>query len=349
MRRRPAIGHLAATCILLASILPACPAETALRDPPYPKIVKWNVSVPITILSQYTGLAVGLDGRIWVSDLWDREFLIFDRFRKFTTISSGSFAPLWMTRGADGDLYAVNGDTDILKVDPTGNMTTITLGQVAYSGISEGPDGSVWVPEQSEVGRIFLDGTVREYPMLSGDMVEIGTSVTQVPGGDVWFVAYTPDYAHYLASMNPYSGAITKHGAAHACGTGTVAPLIAAPDGRVWVVCGDLYDGYEFDGFGPIDVTRVPWPGDLGFTMVGGYDNAAIGPDNAIWIVGQNVVNNLQAGGAILRFDLVTHKLHKYLPPDENYDWANGLTFDARGNLWAGTNSGEIQEVILQQ
>jgi hypothetical protein len=92
----------------------------------------------------------------------------------------------------------------------------------------------------------------------------------------------------------------------------------------------------------------VLWPHDLGFTTVGGYDNAAIGPDNAIWIVGQNVVNGVVAGGAVVRFDLVTHKVHKYLPPNQDYSWQNGLTFDAHGNLWAGTGNGEIQELILR-
>src|ERR1700731_2246270 len=233
---RLSVGQKAAICILLLAALMPLTAESMPHAPPDPKVLKWKVSVPISIQSQYQGLAVGLDGRVWVSDLWDRKFLIFDSFRKFTTISSGSFAPLWMTRGSDGNLYANGSGTLILKVDPKGNMTTIAGGQPADRAVSEGPDGSVWVPEVSEVGRIFVDGTVREYPMLSGDMVENGTAITQAAGGDVWFDAFTPDYDHYLASMNPHSGVISKH-SAHACGTGTPAPIIAAPDGRVWVVC----------------------------------------------------------------------------------------------------------------
>ena len=103
-----------------------------------------------------------------------------------------------------------------------------------------------------------------------------------------------------------------------------------------------VYDGFEPGG----GVVRIPWPKKLAFTMVGGYNNAIVGPDNAIWIAGQNVVNDVVAGGAFVRFDLVSHTFRKYTAP-QGYWWENGLAFDSSGNIWAGTDNGQVQELLL--
>lgn len=344
MARVSAIGLVGAVCFTTLSAISASHASAS--DQASAPHGTWRQSVPIHTYSQYVGFALGLDGRVWVGDEIDREFLVFESWGKFTTISTGSFTPLWMARGSDGNIYVNESTQTILKVTPAGTQTTISVGQPAGNGISAGPDGSVWVAEQSEIGRIYPNGTVREYPVIGGDMVESGTSISQSQGGDVWFDAYTPGYAHYLASMNPNKGAIRKH-SIDSCGANNVWPIIAGPDGRVWVVCGDLSLPSYMDGFGEGGVTRVRLPEHLNFAIVGGYDNAVVGADNAIWIVGQNIVNDIDVGGAILRFDLVSHKFHKYVAP-KGYEWASGLTFDAHGNVWAGCNNGTIQELILR-
>lgn len=328
--------------ICFAAVAAICPTWSWGWDGSGAPHGTWRHSVPISPYSQYVGFALGLDGRVWAGDEIDKEFLVFDSWGKFTTISTGSFVPLWMTRGSDGNLYVSGSDQTILKVTPAGTQTTVSLGQRAGGGISAGPDGSVWVAEQSEVGRIYPGGKVREYPVETGDDVSYSTAITQAAGGDVWFDAETPGYSYYLASMNPNTGQIKKH-FIDSCGSNEIWPMVAAADGRVWAMCDNYIDGFETEG----GVTRVRFPANLNFAMVGGYDNAVAGPDNAIWIVGQNIVNGLDAGGAILRFDLVSHKFHKYVAPD-GYEWASGLAFDAHGNVWAGCNDGEIQELILR-
>jgi len=314
------------------------PAAPSREDP------TWRIWTPLDSFDQYGGAALGLDGHIWFADQTGTVLLRFDENGKFTTVSTGSYSLERMARGPNGSLLATTGYySTIVRFSPSGQFTTLTIGQPANGAITAGPDGSIWIPEESEVGRILPDGSVREYPLASGDRLGGGTSVTRQMGGDVWFDAGTPGYSYYLASMNPETGRITKH-FQDSCGA-YVWPTVAAPDGRVWAVCKGTFDGFGSDG----GVVRVPWPANLGFAMVGAYDNAVIGPDNAIWIAGQDVVNGLAISAAFLRFDLVTHKFHKYAAPDSGYAWDAAFAFDPRGNIWAGTYNGQVQEIIFHR
>ncbi|HEX9158776.1 MAG TPA: hypothetical protein VF835_00995 [Rhizomicrobium sp.] len=298
----------------------------------------WRMFTPLDQFDEYGGATLGLDGRVWFADQTGTAFVVFNERGKYTTVSTGSYALERTARGPNGDIYATTGySPTIVRFSlPTGKVTTLTLGQSANGAITAGPDGSIWIPEESEVGRILSDGTVREYPV--GDSLGGGTAITEQMGGDVWF-----DAGNYLASMHPSNGAITKH-LDDACGE-YVLPTVAAPDGLVWAVCKGYLDGFTRSGV----AQRVPLPADLGFGIVGGYDNALVGPDNAIWIAGQNVVNNVAVSAAFVRFDLVTHKLHKFVPPNESYEWDAAFTFDPAGDLWGGTDNGQVQEIIFRR
>lgn len=319
----------------------------AAGDAPKTKAPEWRMWVPLSQFDQYNGAVLGLDGRIWFADQTGNEFVVFSANGKFTTISTArSFANI--ARGPAGDIYGTTGDYQtILRYSADGKITTFTLGQDANGAITAGPDGSIWIPETSEIGRILPNGTVREYPLPQGEEVGGGTSTSQQMGGDVWFDASTANYSRYLGAMNPYTGKIREY-FRDDCG-GYVYPEVAAPDGRVWSVCGEILDAQGYmDGFAREEKTvRVPWPENLGFVPVGGYNNAQIGPDNAVWIAGQNIVNGVDVSAAFVRFDLITHKFHKYVPPDDNFQWDASFAFDPAGNLWAGTNNGEVQEIVL--
>jgi streptogramin lyase len=328
------------------SILSPCLAGNAAPSAGEAPVKKpeWRMWTPQEAYDQYNGATLGLDGRIWIADQTRDTLLVFDQGGKFTTISTSPYFLDRTTRGPDGSIFATTGyASTIIRDSPAGKFTSVTLGQAANGAIAAGPDGSIWIPEESELGRILPDGSVREYPLAQGDAMSGGTSVTQQMGGDVWFDAETPGYSYYLASMNPANGAIKKH-FEDLCGE-KVLPTIAAPDGRVWAVCNGYFDGFGRDG----GVERVAWPPNLGFGMVGAYDNAVIGPDNAIWIAGLDVINNQGVSAAFLRFDLVSHNFQKYDPPNTNYTWDAALAFDPAGNLWAGTENGEVQEVIVRR
>lgn len=323
-------------------------AAHAADTPPETKSPEWRMWVPLGQFDEYGGAVLGLDGRIWFADQTGTAFVVFSGNGKFTTVSTGGLSLERIARGPAGDIYATTGDyPTIVRFSPDGTTSTFTLGQYANGAITAGPDGSIWIPEESEVGRILPNGTVREYPLPQGGALGGGTATSQQMGGDVWFDASTPDFARYLGAMNPETGKIREYFRDN-CG-GYVYPEVAAPDGRVWSVCGDiLYEQGHMDGFArDAKVVRVRWPKDFGFAIVGGYNNALVGPDNAIWITGQNVVNGVAVSAAFVRFDLITHKFRKYVPPNDNFEWDASFTFDPAGNIWAGTYNGQVQEVVL--
>lgn len=335
---------------LLAASFFGLPFGAAGATDNVPKPPEWRLWVPLGQFDQYNSAVLGLDGRIWFADQTGTAFVVFSENGKFTTVSTGGRSFERIARGPAGDIYATTGDYQtIVRFSPDGKTTAFTLGQAANGAITAGPDGSIWIPETSEIGRILPNGTVREYPLPQGGNLGGGTATSQQMGGDVWFDASTPNYSSYLGAMNPKTGKIRRY-FKDDCG-GYVYPEVAAPDGRVWSVCGDfLYAQGYMDGFALDEkVVRVPWPKDLGFAIVGGYNNAQIGPDNAIWITGQNVVNGVAVSAAFVRFDVVTHKFHKYVPPNNNFGWDAAFTFDPAGNIWAGTYNGEVQEIVLHR
>jgi streptogramin lyase len=324
-------------------------AVWAADNTPKAKVPAWRMWVPLGQFDQYNGAVLGLDGRVWFADQTGDAFVVASENGKFTSVPTGrSFVNI--TRGPAGDIYGTTGDYQtILRYSPSGEITAFTLGQDANGAITAGPDGSIWIPETSEIGRILPNGSVREYPLPQAEMLGGGTSTSQQMGGDVWFDASTPKYSRYLGAMNPATGKITKF-FKDDCG-GYIYPEVAAPDGRVWSVCGDiLYAQGYMDGFSLDEKSvRIPWPENYGFVPVGGYNNARVGPDNAIWMAGQNVVNGLDVSAAFVRFDLITHKFRKYVPPNNNFQWDASFAFDPAGNLWAGTNNGEVQEIVLHR
>jgi streptogramin lyase len=326
-------------------------AASGAQAPAGHRAAEWRVYFPFDAFSQYHGLALGIDKHIWATDETRSILLALDnRGNVVTTVATPGFQPQLMTRDGSGNFFVTTGTNEVLKVSPDGHVTSFALSEATDNGISAGSDGSAWVAEITKVGRIRPGGAVQEYPLAEGRRLGGGTAITEQAPGDVWFDAEKPGYSYYLASMNPTTGLVTKH-FTDKCGY-SVLPVIAAPDGKVWAVCRGstmefppaYLDGFRPDG----NVERVPWPPHLGFAMVGGYNNAAIGPDNAIWIAGQNVINDQNVGGAFVRFDLGTHTFRKYVAPD-GYGWAYSLAFDAKGNIWAGTGNGEIQELILHR
>jgi streptogramin lyase len=311
----------------------------------------WRIYFPFDEFSQYHGLALGLDGRIWATDETKSILLALDeRGNVVTTLATPGYAPLLMTRDESGNFFITTRANDVLKISPGGHLTSFALSESSDNGISAGSDGSTWVAEETKIARILPGGAVREYALAGDRSVGGGTAIARQARGSVWFDAYKPGGSHYLASMDPKTGRVDKH-FIDKCGY-NVFPMIAAPDRKIWAVCRGStleFPPAYVDGFAPDgNVARVPWPPHLGFATVGGYNNAIIGPDNAIWIAGQNVVSGQNVGGAFVRFDPGKHTFHKYAAPD-GYGWAYSLAFDTRGNLWAGTGNGEIQELILHR
>jgi streptogramin lyase len=321
----------------LASTLLVALASISLLSP-QPARAAWRKFVPEVAGGQFLGIALGLDGDVWLTAVTNDVMLRYESGGRFSLVQTGGYQLGRMVRGANGDFYAIAGTSSrtIVRISLSGKITPILLNDTA-GALTAGADGSVWAAQGSFVTRIFAGGAMRVYSLPSGDLVAGSSAIAEVPGRDVWFNAYTPGGPAYLAALNPRTGRITKH-LIGACGPNVYGPMAGGPDGRLWTLCKSEFVGVAPNG----GVVRVAWPRQA--HLVGTQQAAVVGPDNALWIVAA-FDRRGTLGAAIVRFDVVTHRFHVYVAP-RGYDWENSLTFDPDGNVWAGCLS-QVHELML--
>ena len=191
MKFRRLLSCVARTSLLLGTLSAAASQVQEKTEVQQPKWREWS---PFGSTEQFPGVALGLDGHIWVADSSGKQLLRLDESGKFTAVPTGGVPLGILSRASNGDFLATTNDATILQVSPTGNLSSINLDQSATT-LAPGPDGSTWVIEDAVVGRIYPDRKVREYSMVPGDDVGAGSSVAQQMGGDVWFDAETPGYS----------------------------------------------------------------------------------------------------------------------------------------------------------
>jgi virginiamycin B lyase len=153
-------------------------------------------------------------------------------------------------------------------------------------GLATGQDRSLWFTESvslhDHVGRLSLDGTLTEYPVLIDQRAQrswIG-DITVGPDGNLWFPQSQqgPLLGEYeaIARMTP-EGAMTEFTLPN--DIRAVTSIIAGPDGALWF-------GAAISG--RFNIGRITNTGQISsYQIASSTDRDAlrlcVGPDNAIW------------------------------------------------------------------
>jgi virginiamycin B lyase len=180
---------------------------------------------------------------------------------------TGGLGSLWVTRWSRG----------IDRVTTAGMVTEI-LFQSSPTGIITGPDNAIWFSNaEGSIGRIGVDGSRTSFPLP----FNYPHSITVGPDGALWF---TTDQPSTTQSTQPKIGRITIAGVITTFDLsdhGVFANRITTgPDGALWfTVFHDSKLGrISIDG--TITMYALPDGGP------NGYNDLALGPDRALWIVG---------------------------------------------------------------
>jgi virginiamycin B lyase len=153
-------------------------------------------------------------------------------------------------------------------------------------GLATGRDGSLWFTESvslhDHVGRLSLDGTLTEYPVLIDQRAQrswIG-DITVGPDGNLWFPQgqQGPLLGEYeaIARMTP-DGAMTEFTLPN--DIRAVTSIIAGPDGALWF-------GAAISG--RFNIGRITNTGQISSYQIASSTDRdslrlCVGPDNAIW------------------------------------------------------------------
>jgi streptogramin lyase len=142
--------------------------------------------------------------------------------------------------GPDGNMWSIAATGDaIVRVDARGRRKAFRKGLTRYNSgpqyLTRGPDGALWFTEvRSRVGRIAMDGTIREFSAGIPRRSFLGGIVTGCDG-NLWFTMY---HGNELARITP-AGVVTRfrNGIFPSRGNDTNVPdSIPAVDrqGRIW-------------------------------------------------------------------------------------------------------------------
>jgi streptogramin lyase len=266
---------------------------------------------------------------------------------------------------ADRDRTSVwvlgTGTNRVTHVDASGGATDYALPPSSLGlQLSQGPDGTIWVPEQlrGAVAAIAPDGTAREC-MLGKDREPYATSVA--PDGSVWITEQRGGAIAHLAGDKiteyplgitnakgmevlaargggawftvdgaPVVGKISDQGAVETIpigGSGTNIGVFEAGDGAVWVA-----------DFGGDRIVRVA-PGDHKVTEWKTGPRAkpqslALGPGDVMWLTesGANRIARIQ--GATLREIYMTGQWPDHIAiTADGYGWFTEYYQDRLGRV----------------
>ncbi|MBL91152.1 MAG: hypothetical protein CMH56_04975 [Myxococcales bacterium] len=113
-------------------------------------------------LKEPTGLALGSDGSLYVTDAFLNAVKKIDPQQNVTDIGSGFSMPRGIALAADGSVYVADaGNALVKKVAPDGTITTVGDGFTSPEGVAIGPDGSLFIADSGAytVTHIKPDGT----------------------------------------------------------------------------------------------------------------------------------------------------------------------------------------------
>jgi len=208
------------------------------------------------------------------------------------------------------------------RMTTNGSVTLFGGFTKTVRGLVAGPDGALWVAEDGAIGRVAIDGTIKEFPLPDS---AAAYSITLGSDGNLWFME-----ADALAANANNIGRITPAGAI------TVFPIpitfqvqgtiVAGVDGALWFSLPSQGTGNAIGRMtvaGAYSQFTVPPDGP------GAPGGLTVGPDGALWFSGQvGSVGRLALDGTVTQFPFPT--------PSSGYP-AAGITTGADGALWLTT------------
>ncbi|HEX3464405.1 MAG TPA: hypothetical protein VHS78_10200 [Candidatus Elarobacter sp.] len=242
---------------------------------------------------------------------------------------------------------------------------TLAASNAGTGTIVLGGDGAMWFGEQNGVGRIDANGAITEYPMVqpqvmvrgadgavwfttaydsatghSGELVRVAADGTATKlnvaigakfvlgsDGNFWDV----NGSSYVKRVTP-SGTVTTFPLTSPPGalisTVQAHDIVALPDGNLLVL--DYYNlvAYTVSTSGNQVAATQMSPGKY---LATGGSNAIIGPDSAVWYIGQNEIVRYAGAGAITEYN----QFPGTLTYSSGYGNASPLLAGPDGNVWA--------------
>jgi virginiamycin B lyase len=172
--------------------------------------------------------------------------------------------------GPDGALWFTELDANrIGRISTAGDITQFDLpsGMSGPVAITNGPDGALWFTHQSGVGRIAIDGTIKQEASVSG------SSITTGPDGNLWLTQNTD----LVARLNPSNGRVSQFATDINC----FPQGIASGAGALWFTC------YFLDEVGRVStsgkVTAFPVPNHFHGNYPDTLEGITAGAGNDMW------------------------------------------------------------------
>lgn len=178
-----------------------------------------------------TGICVGPDGNLWVSDSNGYVWKVTTGLVATPYALPGS-APYAIASGSDGNLWVVDEGgaiQSVWRVTPQGATTQFLLDSNASpSGLALGSDGNIWVADQSgRVWRVTPNGTRTPFP-VGNTPVEICSG----PSGDLWVL----DAINAVLQVNTSGSVVNSFPLPGGTGAeGTWYAITQGPDGNLWI------------------------------------------------------------------------------------------------------------------
>jgi virginiamycin B lyase len=244
---------------------------------------------------------------------------------------------IWFTDQLNDAIGVLHPDTGevVMHPVPSGAMPTF---------IELGPDGSVWFPEPSGVGRMAADGTFTEWTITLEKPDAHIEEISLDPAGNVWFAEKNfggpgPGGTNAVRRLDPATGVVREYRVPTL--GGTPAGVLANADGTVWV------SEFFGDAVALLDPSAAPHT-DSTVVPTGGHPAAVYTPGA-----------HLHAGGGARTAATPTPPTVTSIVPVATPGWieypipsagsnTGDIRLDGSGRLWFEEDAGRIGVLDLR-
>jgi virginiamycin B lyase len=225
-------------------------------------------------------LAASQDGNLWFTETADKNVgyvtptgvvakfpVPDDHGLEFTGIAAGGDGAAWFTMSGYGGDF---GFARLGRVTKDGSLTIRSLGDMSLTGLTRGPDGSLWVIDLNRVHRVGTDGSVSSFVAPDGWWMMGEPAVG--PDGNIWMIGEKqPPSIEAVFRLAP-DGTFTRFELP--AGWIDTSHMAAGPDGNLWIVAQSRRSISRMTPQGvileEIGVSDMPW-------------DITVGPDGAMW------------------------------------------------------------------